>query len=64
MGHPYIMQEYEGVYVYQSTKLEVKSEKNQLLLSGSGEPAVLAYKEPLRFQVIRPTIMWSVCVEK
>ena len=51
MGHPY-MQEYEGVYVYQSTKLEVRSEKNQLLLSGSGGPAVLAYKEPLRFQVI------------
>ena len=37
--------------MYQDTELEVRSEKNQLLLDGSGGAAVLAYKEPLRFQV-------------
>ena len=49
-----IIQEYEGVYVYGSTQLEVKTEKNQLLLSSGGGPTgnvILAYKEPLRFQV-------------
>ena len=48
-----LWQEYEGVYVYDTTQLEVKSENNQLLLIGSGGStmAVLAYKEPLKFQV-------------
>ncbi|CAI8001938.1 Putative beta-lactamase-like 1 [Geodia barretti] len=46
--------EYEGVYVYRDTELEVRSEKNQLLLDGSGGAAVLAYKEPLRFQISFP----------
>ena len=42
------------MYVYGSTQLEVKSENNQLLLIGSGggtDMVVLAYKEPLKFQV-------------
>ena len=41
------------MYVYGSTQLEVKSE-NKLLLIGSGggtDMVVLAYKEPLKFQV-------------
>ena len=37
--------------MYKDTVLEVRSENNQLVLAGSGGPAVLAYKEPLRFQV-------------
>ena len=39
------------MYVYLETELEIKSEKNQLLLSSSSGTVVLAYKEPLRFQV-------------
>ena len=40
--------------MYGSTQLEVKSENNQLLLISSGggtDMVVLAYKEPLKFQV-------------
>ena len=40
--------------MYGSTQLEVKSEDNQLLLISSGggtDMVVLAYKEPLKFQV-------------
>lgn len=47
-------QEYEGIYVYGAIQVEVKTEKNQLLLvSGSGVTGkvILAYKGPLKFQV-------------
>ena len=49
-------QEYEGVYVYGATELEVKSKDNQLLLTSSNgaatTSAILAYKAPLKFQVM------------
>ena len=49
-------QEYEGVYVYGGTEVVIKSKDNQLLLTSSNGAAVtsaiLAYKAPLRFQVI------------
>ena len=49
----YFIQEYEGVYVYGASQLEVKSERNQLLLSSNGATGsvVLAYGAPLKFQV-------------
>ena len=61
-----ILKEYEGVYVYTSTELEIKSENNQLLLSsGGGSPAaVLAYKEPLRFQVNSSDSSYSLSLSK
>ena len=52
-------QVYEGVYVYGAIVAEVKSKDNQLLLTSSNGPAttsaILAYKAPLRFQVMLMT---------
>lgn len=41
------------MYVYEGIEVEVKTVKNQLLLTGSGTigNVILAYKEPLKFQV-------------
>lgn len=46
-----VSQEYEGIYVYSGIEVEVKSANKQLLLTGSGTNVILAYKEPLKFQV-------------
>lgn len=45
------LQVYEGEYYYETMEAVIKSENNQLLLTTSGQTVVLAFKEPLRFQV-------------
>ena len=45
------LQVYEGEYFYETTEAVIKSENNQLLLTTGGQTVVLAYREPLRFQV-------------
>lgn len=45
-------QEYEGVYVFATSEIEIKSENSQLVISRSDSTgsAILAYREPLKFQ--------------